>query len=196
MPRPSRLDAQREQLLQTVTEVFCEFGYRRTTTAMLAERCQVRENILYRLWADKKSMFLAAINDLFDSKARVWNDLLARSEDASDVAAILVDYEARHQGEFGFYRVVFTGLNETDDPDIKAALIDMYKRFHQLICKYIKPAQSAASGDDSLPVDSCAWALVGLATISNILRELAILKPRKRERVFSQVATLLLRNLL
>ena len=70
MPRPNRLDEQRKELLQIVTQVFCELGYRKTTTSILAKRCKVRENILYRLWSDKKNMFLAAINDLFEKKAR------------------------------------------------------------------------------------------------------------------------------
>ena len=44
----------------------------------------------------------------------------------------LVAYEAKHQGEFGFYRVVFTALVEADDPEIREAITGMYRRFHDL----------------------------------------------------------------
>ena len=57
MPRPSRIDEQRKRLLPIVCQVFSELGYYRTTTAELAGQCKVRENILYRLWRDKKAMF-------------------------------------------------------------------------------------------------------------------------------------------
>ena len=68
VPRPSQIDEQRKRLLPVVCEVFSELGYHRTTTAELARRCGVRENILYRLWQDKKAMFLAAIDDIFESR--------------------------------------------------------------------------------------------------------------------------------
>ena len=77
MPRPRQTDQQRKKLLLIVCQVFSENGHRRTTTAALARRCKVRENILYRLWPDKKAMFLAAIDDIFQHRAEKWNDILA-----------------------------------------------------------------------------------------------------------------------
>lgn len=62
MARPSQASEQRERILPVLAATFAELGYRRTTTATLAERCEVRENILYRLWADKKAMFIAVID--------------------------------------------------------------------------------------------------------------------------------------
>jgi len=72
VPRPSQIDEQRKRLLPIVCQVFSELGYHRTTTAKLAKRCKVRENILYRLWRDKKAMFLAAIDDIFQRRAERW----------------------------------------------------------------------------------------------------------------------------
>ncbi len=77
MTRPSQTEAQSKRLLPIVCQVFSELGYRRTTTAELAHRCDVRENILYRLWPDRKAMFLAAIDDIFRSCATIWNEILA-----------------------------------------------------------------------------------------------------------------------
>ena len=51
MPRPSKADERRRELLPLVAEAFSELGYRRATTAELAARCGVQENILYRLMA-------------------------------------------------------------------------------------------------------------------------------------------------
>jgi AcrR family transcriptional regulator len=167
---------------------FSELGYRRTTTGELARRCGVRENILYRLWADKKAMFLAAIDDIFCRRAETWRKLLADAADPREAAERLIAFEARHQGEFGFFRVVFAGLNETDDAEIRAALIAMYHRFHRLVLEQIESYRGPHCAEPPLPADAAAWALLGLATMSNIIRHLDLLKPRQRERMFAAVA--------
>lgn len=188
MPRPSQTDQQRKKLLPIVCRVFSELGYHRTTTAELAQRCGVRENILYRLWQDKKAMFLAAINEIFQDRAERWEEILADHPNPRQAIERLVNFEAKHQGEFGFYRVVFTALTESDDADIRAALVGMYRRFHRLVCRQVGAGRQQ---DDELPglaVDEAAWALLGLATISNIIRELKLLRPRQREMLFAAVA--------
>jgi len=186
--RPSQTEEQSKKLLPIVCEVFSELGYRRTTTAELAHRCDVRENILYRLWPDKKAMFLAAIDDIFRSRAEVWNEILADRHAPEQAVERIVEYESQHQGEFGFYRIVFTALTETDDDDIRVALVDMYKRFHQLVCGQVAAGRGPGNLESGLPVEMAAWGLLGLATISNIIRELKLLLPRQRERMFATVA--------
>ena len=49
MARPSQSPEKIKELLPVVARAFAELGYRRTTTADLARRCGVRENVLYRL---------------------------------------------------------------------------------------------------------------------------------------------------
>ena len=39
-----------------------------------------------------------------------------------------------------------------------------------------------------LSAEVSAWALIGLATVSNIVRELELLGPREREQMFAAVA--------
>lgn len=186
MARPSQIDQQRRKLLLIVCQVFSERGYRRTTTAELARRCGVRENILYRLWPDKKAMFLAAIDDIFQHRADKWKAILADRPGPQQAMQRLVAYEAEHQGEFGFYRIVFAALAEADDSDIRAALIGMYRGFHELVCRQIKARRGVK--EQHLAVDSAGWALLGLATMSNIVRELKLLPARQREKMFAEVA--------
>ncbi len=194
MPRLNQTDVQRGKLLPIVCQVFSELGYRRTTTAELAERCGVRENILYRLWPDKKAMFLAAIDDIFQRRAETWGQILAERPTTERAAEVMVAYEAKHQGEFGFYRVVFTALVEADDPDIRKAITGMYRRFQQRICKLIETNREGCKSPAGLSADATAWALIGLATVSNIIRELELLRPRQREDMFAQTAKCLIQG--
>jgi AcrR family transcriptional regulator len=193
MPRPSQIDEQRKRLLPIVCQVFSELGYHRTTTAELAARCQVRENILYRLWRDKKAMFLAAIDDIFQRRAERWGRLLAEQGSAEETVNAMVAYEAKHQGEFGFYRVVFTALVEADDPDVRKAISGMYRRFHERLSKLIESNREEDS-PTGLSADSTAWAMIGLATVSNIIRELELLRPRQREDMFARTAKFLIQG--
>lgn len=194
MPRPSRIDEQRKRLLPILCQVFSELGYHRTTTAELAQRCRVRENILYRLWRDKKAMFLAAIDDIFRRRAERWGEILANRPTPELAAEALVAHEAKHQGEFGFYRVVFTALIEADDPEIRDAITGMYRRFQELIRKLIDASREGEKKTPELSGDAAAWAMIGLATVSNIIRELELLRPRQREEMFAATAKSLLKG--
>lgn len=188
MSRRSQSEEQSKRLLPIVCEVFSELGYRRTTTAELASRCDVRENILYRLWPDKKAMFLAAIDAIFRSRTEVWNEILADRPAPEQAIERIIEYESQHQGEHGFYRIVFTALTETDDDDIRVALVAMYKGFHKLVCRQVEAGRGSGDLESRLPTEVAAWGLVGLATVSNIIRELKLLPPRQRERMFASVA--------
>ena len=88
MSRPSQTDEQRKKLLPIVCQTFSELGYRRTTTAELAAKCQVRENILYRLWPDKKAMFLRRLKTSFSpaprSGSRSWWTSPAPNRESND----------------------------------------------------------------------------------------------------------------
>lgn len=191
MARPSKALEQSKKLLPVICEVFSELGYRRTTTGELAHRCDVRENILYRLWPDKKAMFLAAIDHIFRGRAQIWTEMLEDQPTPQQAVERIIRFESQRQGEFGFYRIVFAALTETDDDDIRRALIKMYKSFHQLVCSQIKAGREGIDRESHVPVEMAAWGLLGLATISNIVRELKLLQPNQREKMFAAVAKLL-----
>jgi AcrR family transcriptional regulator len=187
--QPSRSDPHR--LLPIVAAAFAELGYRRATTAQLARRCGVRENILYRAWPSKKAMFLAAIDYVFESSLHIWQRMLAESPNPAEAPGAILSYESAHQGEFGHYRIVFVALAETEDPDIRAALRRMYLRFQQFIASQVR---STPRSDEPLDPELIGWALVGLGTVSNITRELRLLSAEDRARLLNDVGRLLLQG--
>jgi len=192
MPRPPQTDQKRKELLPVVAEAFGELGYRRATTAELAQRCGVQENILYRLWPDKKAMFIAAIEYVYEQAAQTWRELLSENANGSDTAMKLLNYEADHYGEAELHRIIFAGLSETDEPQIREAMRTMYKRFHQFIRTQVTSHRQ--SEQKGLPPDETvsAWAIVGLANMANIGRELELFSSRGRRKMFADVGRLLL----
>ncbi len=190
MSRTSTAREKREAFLPQVARVFADMGYRRATTSALAKACGVRENVLYRLWPDKKAMFLAAIEYVFEFSRARWSDLAARDGETQDAAKRLLDFEATHHGEFGHYRIVFAGLNETDDPDIRAALRRMYRHFVALLEPHLR-----AFDDTNMPPAALrAWAVIGLGTVASIGRELRMLDASTRRALMTQIGTLLLKG--
>lgn len=190
MPRPSQTDQQRKRLLPIVAKTFAELGYRRTTTAKLAKRCKVRENILYRLWASKRAMFVASIEFVYAVSADAWSEVLARPALGKSAAERLLDHESRHHGETGLQRLVFAGLSESGDPAIRDALKKMYRRFHHFISEHISVHRGLRRpGSD---VALAAWAVVGLGTLASIAHELDLLKAGQRRTFIADIGRLLI----
>lgn len=192
-----------DRMLPVIARAFAELGYRRATTAELARRCDVRENILYRVWPTKKQMFLAAIEYVYVSSVAAWEAMLAENRngggraDGHRGAERILEYEAAHHGEAGLYRIVFTGLAEADDPDIRDALRGMYRRFHQFIVDRITEGGGSGAGAETVAaarggVDWVGWAVIGLGTVSSISRELGLMKEPERRTMFERVGKVLI----
>ena len=193
MPRPSKADERRRELLPLIAEAFSELGYRRATTAEIAQRCDVQENTLYRLWADKKAMFIAAIDFLFVRRMSKWQSQL----DASDMtgparAKRLIEQTGAELGEQGLYRIIFAALSETDDADVKEALRHLYKsylrRVKSEVCTFRDGKEAAGGLDD----DAVAWALIGMVAFMNIVIDLDLVSARKRRELFTAISNQLL----
>ena len=115
MPRPNKSEERRESVLPLLAAEFARGGYRRATTATLARRCRLQETVLYRLWPDKKAMFLATIDHVFARSTAVWAELLRADARGPTPAEKILAHEAEHHGEWGLYRILFAGLSETED---------------------------------------------------------------------------------
>ena len=184
MPRPNQSNERRQRFTPILAKTFAELGYRRATTAALAEACGVQETVLYRLWSDKRAMFIAAIEYIYDLSVAKWDKLVAASSDGRSPAERLLKYEATHHGEFGMYRIVFAGLNEADDPQIHAALCRMYSRYNSFIVRRLN--EHRGDREDCVADGLSAWALIGLGTITSIGRELGLLSPEARQKLWEE----------
>ena len=111
---------------------------------------------------------------------------------ARPAAERLLAYEAQHHGEFGQYRLVFAGLSETDDPDIRAALADMYQQYQRFIRQHIAAHRTKSGAAGPPDAALAAWAVVGLGTVASIGRELGLVNETQRRRLFAAVGRLLL----
>ena len=185
MPRASDLaQGDPRRLLPIVAAAFAELGYRSATTAQLARRCKVRENVLYRCWPTKLDMFVASIEYVVDSSLGRWQRLPVKPRGQ---AARLLDFEAVQHGELGRYKIVFEALSEVGEPPIKAALRRMYERFHGFIA-----GQLDAAGGTGLPAELAAWAMIALGTMSNVSRAVGLMSDTQRRQFVRQAGRLIM----
>lgn len=191
MPRQSQANEKRRELIPVIARAFADLGYRRTTTAELARRCKVRENILYRLWPDKKAMFIASIGYVYDLAIITWERLLQKETGGSS-AERLLEYESKHLGEFGHSRIIFAGLSETDDPEIRRALARMYQRYQKFVMEQVAAHRAGRAGRRAADLALTSWAFIGLGTVAGIALELDLLPGRDRGRLMTQIGKLLL----
>jgi AcrR family transcriptional regulator len=192
MPRPDRSPERRRELAPLLARAFAELGYRRATTAELAARCGVQEKALYRLWPDKRAMFLSALDQVFAESEALWASLAAEPDGRGTTAERLLAHEAEHHGQHRLYRIVFAGLSEADDPAIRDALGALYRRFQDLIQREIEGHRRGRKRAGQADAALAAWAVIGLGTVANIGREFGLLKPRERARLFAEVGARLL----
>jgi len=185
MTRPNRSDERRRELLPILVETFVEQGYRRTTTAELARRTELQENQLYRLWPDKRAMFVAALEHVYRTSEDTWAALAARPGRGETRAERLIAHEAKHHGEHRLYRIVFAGLSETDDPIVARALKRLYGRFQRFVFELVEEHR-AETGVDGVDPVLAAWSLIGLGTVANIGRELGLVSARTRRALFEE----------
>ncbi len=104
----------------------------------------------------------------------------------------ILAHEATHHGEFGLYRVLFTGLDEVDDDEVRRHLRATYRRFHRYIRDRIVEHRAARGIRGGVDPDAAAWAILGLGTISSIGREVGLLSSAARRSLLSEVGRTLL----
>lgn len=188
MSRPQKSEERRRELLPVLATAFSELGYRRATTAELAERCEIRENILYRLWPDKKAIFLAALEYLFQRRMEKWKKELDKVSSKESNVARLVELTSKDLGENGLYRMIFAALNETDDLDIKRALQQLYRRYHQRLDTDLVTYRKLVGISPAADCGDLAWALIGLVSFMNIALDVELMDAKERKRLFTELA--------
>jgi hypothetical protein len=135
---------------------------------------------------------MASIDHVFDLAAETWRKILKDSDTARTAAQRILQYEASHLGEVGMHRIIFAGLSELDDTDIREALGRMYGHFQKFIRGQIEAHRGDQGEQTSPEVDLAAWAVIGLATVANIGRELGLISGASRRRLMEQVGGFLL----
>ena len=191
MAYPRKIEKRRKQFMPRMAEVFIKRGYLGATSAELARHCNVRENVLYRIWPNKKAMFREAIRYIYDVTIENWQQILSQEDGDRTPARRILNHQAANHGKMRLYRIVFAGLM-VDDPEIRADLRDLYREFHRYIVELLREHHQQSECATGLDEQAAAWALIGMGAVVDIQRELGLLEPQERGRLLRQAGDVII----
>ena len=176
---PTRLPAaqRRQALIETAQRVFSEGTYRGTTTAEIARAAGVSEPILYRHFASKRDLYLAALDHVWGETRSAWERTLAES---SDVRAAL---ETVGRGQFAvrdckhqLSELWIQALSEaSEDLELRKHLRRHMREVHDFFAGLIRRGQAEGVFHADRDADSEAWIMLAGGILGMVGRRVGLL---------------------
>jgi AcrR family transcriptional regulator len=164
-------EARRAAVLDTACRVFSRSSYRGATTAEIAREAGISEPILYRHFGSKRDLYLACLDDAWESFHKGATEALAE-----DPVGCLGVISERYMAKGSRFRVVdlwIQALTEaSDDPVIAKALRRQVRELHDFIAEVIRDGQKRGVVNQDRDAGAEAWIFVGgglLATMDSRL---------------------------
>lgn len=134
MPSPtvgrSRPKDRKDRIAQVAAELFCERGYHGVSLEDIAGVVGISAPALYRHYANKYAILVAATRDLVD--AALTATALPLAEDAGqsldELLAALARFAVTHRRTGGLYQWVWRRLTEEDRAEFRADLDELFRR--------------------------------------------------------------------
>lgn len=168
--------ARRLQLLDTAAQCFGTWGYRGTTTAMLAKEAGITEPILYRHFANKQDLFVALTESVGQQVLASWRAAIEGIESPrAQLRTILylnpatADPNTQH-----IYRVLFHASTELTEPTIQEALRKHYETFLRFLSGIVRRAQQSREIRRDVDAETLAWQIIHAAVGFAMLRPIGM----------------------
>jgi len=179
MTTAARLPAaeRRLALVETAIRVFTEGSYRGTTTAEIAKAAGVSEPILYRHFASKRDLFLAALDQVWARTREAWEAALSSSHDAcAAVEAIAKDHVSSRDSKLQLAELWVQALTEApDDPELRRHLRTHMRAVHDFTAGVLRRGQGEGVIARERDADAEAWVFLAEGILGMVGRRLGIL---------------------
>ena len=165
-------------LIETAIRVFSDGSYRGTTTAEIARAAGVSEPILYRHFASKRDLYLAALDHVWGKARAAWEEAL---ESADDVRAA---FEAMGRGhvtvrdcKFQMAELWVQALSEAnEDPELRRELRRHMRQVHDFIASVIRRGQEQGVLNADRNADAEAWTFLAGGVLGMVGRRIGLLE--------------------
>jgi AcrR family transcriptional regulator len=176
---PTRLPAaeRRLALVETAVRVFAEGSYRGTTTAEIARAAGVSEPILYRHFASKRDLYLAALDHAWSKVRAAWE---AAQAEAPDVRAAI---ESVGRGQFAvrdckhqMSELWIQALSEaSEDTELRKHLRRHMREVHDFFAALIRRGQDEGVLHQDRDPEAEAWSFMAGALFGMVGRRVGVL---------------------
>ena len=176
---PIRLPAaeRRQALIETAIRVFSDGSYRGTTTAEIARAAGVSEPILYRHFASKRDLYLAALDLVWGKMRAQWETALAESANVREAfEAIGRSHVSVHDCKFQMAELWVQALGEAaEDPELREHLRRHMREVHDFMASVIRRGQEEGVLNASRNADSEAWTFLAGGVLGMVGRRIGLL---------------------
>lgn len=175
-PRMAAAD-RRQHLVETAIRLFTEGSYRGTTTAEIARAAGVSEPILYRHFASKRDLYLAALEHVWAKTREGWERLLDESSDAcAAVEAIGKGHVSVRSPKLQLAELWVQALSEAShDPQLKRHLRRHMREVHDFVAGLIRRGQEQGAIAAERDADSEAWIMLAGGILGMVGRRVGLL---------------------
>jgi AcrR family transcriptional regulator len=167
----------RQALIDTAIRVFSEGSYHGTTTAEIARAAGISEPILYRHFASKRELYLAALDHVWGTMRASWENTLATTPDVrAAIEAMGRGHVTVRDCKFQLAELWVQALGEAaEDPELRKHLRRHMREVHEFIADLMRRGQEEGSLHPDRSPDAEAWTFLAGGMLGMVGRRVGLL---------------------
>jgi len=159
-------DDRREAILRSARKVFARNGFRGASTAAIAAGAGCSEPMLYKLYASKQALFAAVLRHATEEMSCTMMELLDGSEDTVDALAMTAHRVCSDGLVVEIIRLRMLAMSLSDEPEIRAALVESVDRMRTGWGQRVAAAQRAGTVRSDVDADAVVWLWTGFTLMA------------------------------
>ena len=176
---PTRLPAaeRRLALVETAIRVFSDGSYRGTTTAEIAREAGVSEPILYRHFASKRDLYLAALEHVWEKARTQWEQVLDSTVNVREAFESMGrDHVTIRDCKFQLAELWVQALSEAnEDPELRRELRRHMREVHDFLAGVIRRGQDEGVLNRARNPEAEAWTFLAGGVLGMVGRRIGLL---------------------
>jgi TetR/AcrR family transcriptional regulator len=167
----------RAALVETAIRVFSDGSYRGTTTAEIAREAGVSEPILYRHFASKRELYLAALDHVWGKARASWEEALRTTPNVGEAfAAMGRGHVTIRDCKFQMAELWVQALGEAaEDPELRKHLRRHMREVHDFMADVIRRGQAEGVLHAERNADAEAWTFLAGGVLGMVGRRIGLL---------------------
>ena len=185
-PRMAAAD-RRRHLIETAIRLFTEGSYHGTTTSEIARAAAVSEPILYRHFASKRDLYLAALEDVWSRMRETWERKLEESPDAcAAIEAIGKGHVSVRSPKLQLAELWVQALSEaSEDPVLRRHLRRHMREVHDFVADLVRRGQKEGAIAANRDPDAEAWIMLAGGILGMVGRRVGLLDDTELQAIRS-----------
>jgi AcrR family transcriptional regulator len=183
-PRMAAAD-RRRHLIETAIRLFTEGSYHGTTTAEIARAAGVSEPILYRHFASKRDLYLAALEDVWSRTREAWERKLEEAPDAcAAIEAIGKGHVTVRSPKLQLAELWVQALSEaSEDPVLRRHLRRHMREVHDFVADLVRRGQKEGAIAPDRDPDAEAWIMLAGGILGMVGRRVGLLDDNELQAI-------------